>query len=607
LFDFQYELSKMPAMPGIYIMKDKNGKIIYVGKAKILKNRVRQYFQNQQGMQPKTRMMMSMVSCFETIVTASELEALILERNLIKKHRPQFNVVLKDDKNYPLIKITASDEFPVIMMTRKAEADGAKYFGPYTSAYAVRMTLESIGRIYPLKTCSKILGKNIKKERPCINYQIGRCLAPCQGGVRQDEYRKMIRDICLFLEGKTERIVDKLTAEMDMYSNALNFEKAGESRDKINLVKSLTDRQYISLTKTENGDFIACCSDETRVCLQIFFLRGSNITGRNTFFFNKPLEKDAGGIIADFIMQFYDSKKVIPGRIYVQEISDDADSLEKYLSDLRKKSVRIIRPIKGEKNEIMKMVRNNAKIEFDKNINTAIERESFFEDARRAVKEYLLIDNFNRLEAFDISNTSKDDIVSAMIVFDKDSFDKNSYRRYTIRGSYGINDYKALEETVKRRYGKYSIPDASLPPLPDAVLVDGALGHVNIAAGVLHAVGLDINVIGMVKDDRHHTKGLVYAGDYYDLKNEPMILRFFTMMQNEVHRFASEYNRTKRKKRIISSELDSIPGIGETRKKKLLLRFGSLKKIKEATEQEFADALGISAEYASKIRKGFDW
>jgi excinuclease ABC subunit C len=598
LFDFQYELSKVPAMPGIYIMKDKNGKIIYVGKAKILKNRVRQYFQNQQGMQPKTRLMISLVSGFETIVTSSEVEALILERNLIKKHRPRFNAILKDDKNYPLIKITVAEDYPKVTMTRSMKNDGSKYYGPYTSAYQVKEILELIGKLYPLKSCNKNIISSKKIERPCINYQIGRCLAPCQGGVKQDMYKKMIRDICRFLEGKTDQTIKKFETEMRIYSENMNFEKAKECRDKIYAVRNLTEKQHISLTKTDNGDFIACFSDETRVCLQIFFLRGSNITGRNNFFYAKPLEKDPGDIISDFMVQFYDENKVIPDRIYVQNRSEESDSLEKYLTDLRGGPVRITEPVKGEKKEIIKMVQNNAKIEFDRSISTMEERQVFFTEARRSIVKYLMLDKFERMEAFDVSNTSKDDIVSAMIVFDKDDFDKSSYRRYTIKGDYGINDYMALAETIKRRYGK-----EQAAPMPDAILVDGGQGHVGTAVKAFKDMGLDMCVIGMVKDEKHQTKGLFFDGDHYDLKNEVTLLRFFTIIQNEVHRFAIGYNRIKRKERLMSSELDNIPGIGKVRKKKLLVKYGSLKKIREASEQELADTLGITPGQASKIRK----
>jgi len=613
LVDPKYLLSKMPALPGVYIMKSKTKDIIYIGKAKDIKKRLKQYFQNNSSLSEKTQLMISYVEDIETIVTTNEAEALILERNLIKKHRPRFNAMLKDDKNYPLIKICLNEEFPRVIMTRKYEKDGARYFGPYTSATAVKETLDLIGWIYPVKSCTKRLPADIGKERPCINHQMGKCLAPCQGNVDKNEYMEMISDISNFLEGKTDKLISELKNKMDSFSRELKFEKAGEYRDKINAVRSISDRQHISLTKAENGDFIACYGNDKKVCLQIFFLRGRNITGRKSFFIDKPIEKANSEIISDFIIQYYDETRIAPGRIFVEEALADTKDIEAFLAGVFSRAIKIIRPVKGEKKEIISIVKKNAVAEFDKAASMETMDQGFTAKATKALSDFLMIDTIDRIEAFDVSNTSRDDIVAAMVALDPEGFDKRSYRKYLIRNNTGIDDYSAMREAVGRRYRVFSrdnedIMEKTRTPkamqeIPDVIMIDGSFGHVNTIMKVLDDIGITSEVIGMVKDDKHRTKGIVHDSTYFDLSREPVILKFIVMIQDEAHRFAIEFNRSRRKKRVMASQLDDIEGIGTSRKKKLLKEFGSVKKLKEASEIEIAKVPGISSALAKKIKE----
>lgn len=613
MFDIKYKLSQMPAMPGIYIMKDDKGNIIYVGKAKSLKDRVRQYFMNSGNLPAKTKVMVSLISDIETIITSTETEALILERNLIKLHKPKYNVLLKDDKNYPLIKITVKEEYPRIIMTRKVEDDGARYFGPYTSAYDIRETIESIGRIYPLKSCKKKFPRDFRKERPCMNYQIGRCLAPCQGNIDPMIYRRMIEDVCRFLSGNTDKIIREFEKEMNRHAEALDFEKAKMYRDRIQAVRIISNRQHISRVKAENGDFIACFGNEVKACIQMLFLRGREIIGKSTFFVDKPVEKGPDEIISGFITQYYDSKRIIPNKIYVQQITDDKESIEEYLYGIRNRAVKIIRPVKGEKKNIIDMALKNAMIEFQKVTEKLSEKTDQFNDLRKKLSSHLMMGDISRIEAFDVSNTSGNDIVAAMVVFDKDGFDKKSYRRFMIRSIDTADDYAAMNEAVRRRFrylqdknnGITEKPGTpgTLRVKPDAVFIDGAKGHVNTVIKALEELGIDIDVAGMVKNDKHRTKGVYYKDDYFDLVKEPELLRFITMIQDEAHRFALQYNRQKMKKRVLSSAIEGIQGIGEAKKKALLREFGSVKKIREADTEKLMSVPGISRALAMKIRK----
>lgn len=597
MFDIQYELSLVPALPGIYIMKDKNGLVIYVGKAKLLKNRLRQYFTLNKTNTGKVRFMVSQIVTFEYIITSSETEALILERNLIKKHRPKFNVLLKDDKNYPLIKITLYEEYPRVLMTRKVEKDGAKYFGPYTNAALVRETLEYLSRIYPLRSCAKVFPRDLYKQRPCINYQMGKCLAPCQEWVSREEYNKIIKSVCAVLDGKTENIVSGFENKMKQYAKMLEFEKAKEYRDRINAINSIVKRQNVSLTLAQNGDFISSYGNDKKMCVQVFYLRGSNITGRSSHTIRIQLDKTEGEIISEFISQFYDRTKIIPSNIYVKDIGDERQSIEEYLSRQAGHKVRIIKPQKGEKKKIIELVTDNARVEYMKSQRDQGKNEMSFQDALLSLGQYLMLDPIEYIEAVDISNTAKHDYVAAITALDINGFDKKKYRRYMIKGDYGINDYMSMAEVIKRRLARKE------DKLPDMLLVDGGAGHVSTIRRILDENCSDIIVAGMVKDDNHKTRGIYFDNEFFDIRGEPLIFKLITLIQEETHRFALKYNKDKRKKRLLSSELDDIPGVGDARKKLLIDKFGSVREIKKAEIDEIARLPGISHKLAQTIKQ----
>lgn len=587
----------MPALPGIYIMKDKNGTVIYVGKAKLLKNRLKQYFTLNKTVSGKVRFMVSQISGFEYIITSSETEALILERNLIKKHKPKFNVLLKDDKNYPLIKITLYEEYPRVLMTRKVEKDSARYFGPYTNVASVRETLEYLSKIYPLRSCTKVFPRDLHKQRPCINYQIGKCLAPCQEWVTRQKYDEIIKSVCAVLDGKTSSILSLFEIEMKKHAEALDFEKAKDYRDRIIAIKSIAKRQNVSLTLAQNGDFISCFGNDKKQCIQVFYLRGSNITGRSIHNIRIQLDKTEGEIISEFISQYYDRTKIIPPVIYVKDIGDDRESIEEYLSGQCEHKVRIIKPQKGEKKKIIELATENARMEFMKNPLQQETDGSFFHEAITRLEQYLMAGTVEMIEAVDISNTSKHDYVAAIISLGREGFDKKNYRRYMIKGDYGINDYMSMAEVVSRRLKRKE------DDLPDILFVDGGAGHVSTVCKIIEEKGSSLTVAGMVKDENHKTKGIYFDKEFYDIRNEPLVLRLITMIQEETHRFALKYNKNKRKKRLLSSELDEIPGIGSARKKLLLDKFGAVRSIRGADVSEIASLPGISEKLAQTIKE----
>jgi len=638
MFNIQEELAKLPEKPGVYIMKDKYKNIIYVGKASVLKNRVRQYFQKSNHT-PKVAAMVERISEFEYIVTDSELEALILECNLIKKYRPKFNVLLKDDKNYPYIKVTMNEEYPRVIMTRKLLKDGARYFGPYSNAEAVRETIDLIKKLFPIRTCNRVLPRDIGKERPCLNYHIHQCLGPCQGNVDKNEYINLMKDICSFLGGKHDEIVKRLEAEMKEAAEKMQFEKAAKLRDKLSYLKQIAEKQKVLSTTMLDQDVIAFARDDSDSCVQVFFIRGGKLIGREHFIIEGVSEVDDNELMTSFIKQFYSAAAYVPKEIILQEDIDELNIIENWLSSKRDGRVYIKVPRKGEKLQLVEMVSQNALIALKRFKEKIISERSLYSDGLNEITNILGLDEKpERIEAYDISNTGATDIVGSMVVFENGMPKNKDYRRFKIKSFDMQNDYASMQEMLYRRFSHglremeearnnaFSRDDivndiningegtndsnnnakaSKFAVLPQLILVDGGLGHVNAANEVLSKLHLNIPVWGMVKDDNHRTRGLVSQEEEYDLRQNITALRFVTMIQDEAHRFALEYNKKLRKKRYTTSELDEIEGIGPKKRKALIKHFGSINKLKAASLDEIMQVEGIGKSYAEKIYSYF--
>lgn len=608
MFNINEELKKLPDKPGVYIMKDENKTIIYVGKAVILKNRVRQYFQASSNMNAKVRAMVSKISEFEYIVTNSELEALILECNLIKTHKPRYNILLKDDKTYPYIKISLNEEYPRILMTRRVEKDGAKYFGPYSSATAIKETIDLIKKTFPLKTCNRVLPRDIGKERPCLNYHISQCLGPCQGGVNKDAYRSIMKDICLFLGGRQEEVVSRLEKQMKDAAENMEFEKAAALRNKINSLKHLAEEQKVVSTTSDDQDIIALVKGQTDACIQVFFVRGGKVIGREHFFFAGEADTDAKELEASFLKQFYASRDFIPSEILIPDELDELEILEKWLTEKRGLRVHLLVPKRGEKKNLVEMVRQNAVISlkhFEENVNAA---EASVKEGLSGLSEVLGLENPpKRIEAYDISNTGTTEIVASMIVFEDGLPAKKEYRKFKIK-SINQDDYASMQEVIYRRFKhaekeqtESGSSETKFSVMPDIILLDGGLGHVNSVKPVLQNLSVNIPVFGMVKDDFHRTRGLISDSREIVLSNNLPVLRFVTSIQDEAHRFALQYNKKLREKRYTRSVLDEIPGVGPKKKKALIKHFGGLNRIKTAGIDDLTAVDGINEQLAKTI------
>ena len=615
MFDIQEELRKTPDKPGVYLMKDKKGKIIYVGKAVVLKNRVRQYFQSLSGQSSKVRAMVPLIKEFEYIVTDSELEALILECNLIKKYRPKFNVLLKDDKSYPYIKVTMNEDYPRVIMTRRVKKDGGRYFGPYTNVAAVKETIRLLKKLFPLKTCKKVLPRDIGKERPCLNYHIYQCLGPCQGNVDKEEYRMVMKDICSFLSGRQDEIIKRLEERMKAASENMEFEKAARIRDKLNSLRHIAEKQKVLSTSDVDQDVIAFAKDDTDACTQVFFIRGGKLIGREHFIFEGMGGVEGSELIASFMKQFYNAAEFVPHEILIQSEIDEVDLLQEWLSEKRGGKVYIKVPKKGDKHHLIEMVSQNAQValeQFKRRIE--VEEETVGESLKKLTEILRLKEVPRRIEAYDISNTGSSEMVASMVVFENGIPNSREYRRFRIKSQKGQNDYASMQEVIYRRFKRAEREknlqaavnvcetENSFSKLPDVILVDGGLGHLNAVNEVLKDLGInDIPVFGMVKDSRHRTRGIVtQKGEVGLLENIP-VLRLVTSIQNEAHRFAVEYNKKLRRNRYKSSELDNIEGVGEKRKKALLKHFGSISRIRAAEVDDLAAVKGISKSTAQKI------
>lgn len=617
--DLQEALKNLPDKPGVYLMKDDKGEVIYVGKAVVLKNRVRQYFHSTHD-SPKVAAMVSHINNFEYIVTDNEIEALILECNLIKKYRPRYNILLKDDKHYPYIKVTMNEEYPRILKTRRIERDGAKYFGPYPNVGVVNDTINLIRKIFPIKTCNKVLPKNIGKERPCLNYFIKQCVAPCQGNVDKDKYRSIMKDICMFLGGRQEEIINKLEEEMKNCSDNLEFEKAAEIRNKIISIKQIAETQKVLSTNMQDQDVIAAVFDSTDACVQIFFVRGGKLLGREHFLFEQTDELNRGELIVTFLKQFYSETAVIPKEVIIQGKHLDHESIkelsiiEKWLTEKRGSKVEIRVPKRGEKLKMVEMVEENAQIALTHYKNELLQSK---EGLDKLADLSGLSEQPVRIEAYDISNTGSSEVVGSMVVFVKGKPLNSEYRRFKIKTVTAPDDYGSIQEVIARRFRRAvqerqsklnaheAASKAKFSKMPDLILVDGGLGHVNAVKKILKDFAPDIPVLGMVKDSKHRTRALVRPDREIDLYEHMPVLRLVTAIQNEAHRFALEYNRKLRDKRYRGSILDKIEGIGPKRKKSLIKHFGSIKNIKSAGIDDLMAVEGISEKVAQKVYEFF--
>lgn len=612
MFDIQEELKKLPDKPGVYIMKDVNGIVIYVGKAVVLKNRVRQYFQNSANHPPKVCAMVSRIHEFEYIVTDTEVEALMLECNLIKKYKPKYNILLKDDKHYPYIKVTMNEQYPRILKTRRVEKDGAKYFGPYSSAFAVNDAIDTIKKLFPIKTCNRNLPRDIGKFRPCLNFHIRQCLGPCQGEVNREEYRNMMKKICSFLGGQYDEILNDLKGQMETAAQNLEFEKAAQLRNKINSIVQLSEAQKVLSADGQDRDIIGFAQNATDLCIQVFFVRNGRVVGREHFVFEGEGNEDVRYSLSTFIKQFYNTVQFVPSEIVIPQEIEDSGIIEQWLTGKRGFKVSLRVPQRGELVKFVKMVVQNAEISL-KLYGERLRREgSIHEEGLKELTKALRLECIpDRIESYDISNTGSSEIVASMVVFENGRPARDEYRKFKMKSVEEQNDYASMQETLYRRLSRARRESegeegqAKFSKLPDLILVDGGLAHVNAAQQIADELGFDLVIAGMAKDDRHRTRALVYKGSEYELSSNMPMLRLITEIQDETHRVAVQYNRKLREKRYTHSELDDIEGIGDTRKKALIRHFKSLAAVKKAEISQLLEVDGINQKVAGKIYEYF--
>lgn len=617
MFNINEQLKKLPDSPGVYLMKDETGDIIYVGKANSLKNRVRQYFQSSKNHPPKVRVMVAYIVEFEYIITDSEVEALMLESNLIKKYKPKYNILLRDDKQYPYIKVSLGEPYPRIMKTRNVLRDKAKYFGPYINAGAVNQTIDLLKRFYPLRTCNKNLEKT--GGRPCLNYHIGQCLGPCSGEVDIDLYMNMINEILLFLNGRYHELLDKIEGKMKKAAAEMNFEKAAEYRDQIHAVRTIMEKQKIVLNSDNDQDLLAMARDENNVCVMVFFVRNGKLMGRENYMVTANLEDTRGEITSSFIKQFYSGTALIPKEILVHDPIEEEDRIviERWLTGKKDSKVTIKQPQKGEKKALLELVHKNAVEIMNQFSEKLIREREKSEGAVLDLGRFLgLAASPSRIEAFDISNTQGVQSVASMVVFENGKPKYSDYRRFKIKTIEGPNDYGSIQEVIFRRFRKGMDERKAMKEegteegrkfsrLPELLLIDGGLGHVNAALEVLNALNLNIPIAGMVKDERHRTKDLIYGGNKQNIQSNPNVFQLVAKIQEEAHRFAIAYHKSLRGKTLVQSVLDEIPGVGRKRRVELLKHFGTIDKIKRATVEELCQVDGMNRKAAQQITEYF--
>ncbi len=617
LFNFEEELKKLPTKPGVYIMRDANDTILYVGKAINLRNRVRSYFRENIGRGPMIDKMVTLVARFEYIVTDSELEALVLENNLIKEYSPKYNTLLKDDKTYPYIKVTLGEEFPRIMFSREMKKDKSKYFGPYTSAAAVKDTIELLNKLYQLRTCNKSLPKEIGNGRPCLNYHIKQCLAPCQGYVNKEEYRQQIAGAMEFLNGNYGPIQKDLEAKMVAASENMEFEEAAKYRDLLNSVKQVSQKQKITDSVGEDKDVIALYQDEAEAVVQVFFIRDGKLIGREHYYMMHVDGQKKSQILEDFIKQFYAGTPFIPRELMLQFEIEDAQLIENWLTQRRGARVYIRVPKIGTKEKLVELAAQNAKLILSQDKEKLKREEGRTIGAVKEIAELLGLANAERMEAYDISNISGFENVGSMVVYEKGKPKKSDYRKFRIRTVSGPDDYACMREVLTRRFvhgmeeGKELAKQeveavyGSFTKFPDLILMDGGRGQVNIALSVLEELRLNIPVCGMVKDDNHRTRGLYFNNVELPIDTHSEGFKLITRIQDEAHRFAIEYHRSLRSKDQVKSALDDIPGVGPARRKALMRHFRSLEEIRSAEVEQLASLPEIPLHIAESIYRHF--
>lgn len=605
MFDIQEELKKLPAKPGVYIMHDDRDAIIYVGKAISLKNRVRQYFQSSRNKGAKIEQMVTRIARFEYIVTDSELEALVLECNLIKEHHPKYNTMLKDDKTYPFIKVTTSEAYPRILFSRSMKKDKNKYYGPYTSAGAVKDTIELIRKIYKVRTCNRRLPQDIGKERPCLNYHIKQCDAPCQGYISQEEYRRSLNGAMDFLNGNYGPILKMLEKRMLNASERMEYEEAATWRDLKNSVSQIAQKQKITSSDGEDKDVIAVKMDGSDAVAQVFFIRQGRLIGRDHFFLRIAPHDSQNIVISSFMKQFYSGTPFIPREIMIPCEIEHQSVLEEWLGKRKGQKVHIKVPKKGTREKLVELATQNAEIVLRQDKDRIKREEGRTIGAMKEIAGWLDLPDLVRVEAYDISNISGFESVGSMAVFERGKPKRSDYRKFRIKTVQGPNDYASMEEVLTRRFTHESDPEKkeydSFGKLPDLIMMDGGRGQVNIALGVLEKLDLNIPVCGMVKDDRHRTRGLYYNNVEIPIDRDSEGFKLITRVQDEAHRFAIEYHRSLRSKDQVHSILDDIDGIGPARRKALMRHFLSLEAIREASEEELAAVPSMTALSAGKV------
>lgn len=617
MFNIEEELKKLPSQPGVYIMHDAKDEIIYVGKAISLKNRVRQYFQSSRNKTAKIEQMVSRIARFEYIVTDSELEALVLECNLIKEHQPRYNTMLKDDKAYPYIKVTVWEEFPRVMFARTMKKDKSRYFGPYTSAGAVKDTIDLIHKLYKIRTCSRNLPKDIGKDRPCLNYHIKQCDAPCQGYIDKAAYAENVNHALEFLNGRYDGLLKTLEERMMRASEAMDFEKAIEYRELITSVKKVAQKQKITSSSMEDRDIIALAKDDRDAVVQVFFVREGKLIGRDHFHVTIATAENTGQILTSFVKQFYAGTPFLPKELWVQEELEDSQVIGQWLSARKGQKVRIVVPKKGEKERLVELAEKNAALVLSQDSERIKREELRTIGAMNQVAGWLGLQNVRRMEAFDISNISGYESVGSMVVYEDGKPKRSDYRKFKIKTVVGPNDYASMKEVLTRRFShgleemdqirEKGVDErfGSFTRFPDLLMMDGGRGQVNIALEVLGELQLDIPVCGMVKDDNHRTRGLYYNNVEIPIDKHSEGFRLITRIQDEAHRFAIEYHRSLRSKGQVRSILDDIPGIGNTRRKALMRHFKSLDAVKAATEEELSQIPGMNRLAAESVYRFF--
>ena len=616
-FDVQEELKKLPGKPGVYIMHDSSDAIIYVGKAINLHNRVRSYFRKIVGRGPQIDKMVQQIARFEYIVTDSELEALVLENNLIKEHEPKYNTMLKDDKTYPYIKVTLGDRFPRVMMCRQMKKDKAKYFGPFTNGTAVKDTIDLVNKLFMLRTCNKALPKDVGNDRPCLNYHIHQCAAPCQGYISEEEYNGKIEEVLRFLQGDHSRILKDLEEKMKQASENMEFEEAIRYRDLIQSVQSVSERQKITGSTGEDKDIIAMAQDGQDVVVQVFFVRDGKMIGREHFYMTHVSEQSKPEILEDFVKQYYAGTPFVPKEVMLQYEIGDVEILEQWLSGKRGNRAYILNPKKGTKEKLVELAAQNASLVLQQDKERLKREEGRTIGAVKEIAGLLGLSGISRMEAFDISNISGFATVGSMVVFEKGKPKRSDYRKFRIKSVSGPDDYACMKEVLTRRFvhgmeEREELRDKELEDtfgsftrFPDLLLMDGGRGQVNIALQVLQELGISIPVCGMVKDDNHRTRGLYFNNVEIPIDHRSEGFKLITRIQDEAHRFAIEYHRSLRSKNQVKSVLDDIPGVGPARRKALMRHFKSMQEIKEADVQTLMQIPEIPEHIAEEIVKFF--